>query len=76
MLQVAKITESVSLLDDYIGGRVPCLLYQQSIDDPKMVCWKNLIFAVSKNNIKDIILRSFRTLKYVLTFICLYFDIY
>lgn len=76
MLLVAKINEPVSLLDDHIGGLVPCLLHQQNRDDPKMVWGKNLIFAISKNNIEDIILRSFQTLVYVLTFIYLYFDIY
>lgn len=47
----AKINEPVSLLDDHMGGLVPCLLHQQSRDDPQMVFWENLIFEISKSNI-------------------------
>lgn len=76
MLQVAKINEPVSLLDDHMGELMQGLLHQLNRDYPKCSFWKNLIFVISKNCIKDVIIRCFKTLIYVLTFICLYFDIY
>lgn len=37
MLQIDKINEAVSLLDDHVGGLKPGLLHQLNRDNPKMV---------------------------------------